>query len=356
MRHILLEVELEALEKRLTFAEPSLEDRKDEELFVYNDIDGTASKKKKRRGLDDNAPKKLKLVNAMDISRDDITILEKGRGGKTGTILVTYHPVSLHIAHHHFDILIGDVGQCIRRVSGSYTIKSIKALERLIFFDVCFAPGLVGSRNVGPLSLMEQSFVSYASCGQFFWYPGVGLYHPAHDPSVEDNVIISEAGDELGTRKSIFSDEFIESVESDIGLSQALQILKRASCEGGPIMGVTRGSKVVKPRLQFLYIRRTMKTPIEFPGGKVSYPSDGMLPSRIRVEECLFNTKDLDAALVKQIEASYADSLFTASSASLREYTQPAQSLEQPRDNSPEVNLNVGQHRAGFITAFDPHS
>ncbi|KAG8361832.1 hypothetical protein FVEN_g275 [Fusarium venenatum] len=121
-------------------------------------------------------------------------------------------------------------------------------------------------------------------------------------------------------------------------------------------MGVTRGSKVVKPRLQFLYIRRTMKTPIEFPGGKVSYPSDGMLPSRIRVEECLFNTKDLDAALVKQIEASYADSLFTASSASLREYTQPAQSLEQPRDNSPEVNLNVGQHRAGFITAFDPHS
>ncbi|KAG8362054.1 hypothetical protein FVEN_g12631 [Fusarium venenatum] len=27
MRHILLEVELEALEKRLTFAEPSLEDR-----------------------------------------------------------------------------------------------------------------------------------------------------------------------------------------------------------------------------------------------------------------------------------------------------------------------------------------
>ncbi|KAL3602834.1 hypothetical protein FPOAC2_07147 [Fusarium poae] len=120
------------------------------------------------RGVDGDAPKELKRVNAKDISRNDITILDKGRRGEAYAVLVTYHPVSPHIARH-LDLLICDEGQYIRRVSGSYmnllqlfkwerllyANKFIKALGRLIFFDIGFAPGLVDSRNVGLLSLME---------------------------------------------------------------------------------------------------------------------------------------------------------------------------------------------------------
>ncbi|KAL3602835.1 hypothetical protein FPOAC2_07148 [Fusarium poae] len=129
-------------------------------------------------------------------------------------------------------------------------------------------------------------------------------------------------------------------------------------CSRDLTWGVNLGSMVVKPLLQFIYIRRTMKAALALPGNHgVSYPSDGMLPSVIRVEECPFSPDDPDAALVKKLAQTYADSLFsTLGSANLTEYTQAAQSSDMAKDNSQEVNLNFGEHRAGVITAFDPRT
>ncbi|OBS25871.1 hypothetical protein FPOA_06405 [Fusarium poae] len=308
------------------------------------------SSNKNSRGVDGDAPKELKRVNAKDISRNDITILDKGRRGDAYAVLVTYYPVSPHIARH-LDLLICDEGQYIRRVSGSYmNLLQLFKWERLLF-------------------------ISYVSSGQSLWYLRTYLCHPDYDSYEKNNDIVSGTGEELGTTKGIFSDEFIQSVESDAGLSEALQALSKSSCEGSlkPWMlsaallqdcsrdltwGVNLGSMVVKPLLQFIYIRRTMKTALALPGNHgVSYPSDGMLPSVIRVEECPFSPDDPDAALVKKLGQTYADSLFsTLGSANLTEYTQAAQSSDMAKDNSQEVNLNFGEHRAGVITAFDPRT
>ncbi|CAG7555964.1 unnamed protein product [Fusarium equiseti] len=63
---------------------------------------------------------------------------------------------------------------------------------------------------------------------------------------------------------------------------------------------VTLGTKVISPLLGEFYSRRTMKTAFVLPNGQVAYPSAGMLPSKIVVEECCYHPDDPDGITVKE--------------------------------------------------------
>lgn len=44
-----------------------------------------------------------------------------------------------------------------------------------------------------------------------------------------------------------------------------------------------------------------MKTALVLPNGQVAYPSAGMLPSKIVVEECCYRPDDTDGITVKEV-------------------------------------------------------
>ncbi|KAL3602847.1 hypothetical protein FPOAC2_07161 [Fusarium poae] len=118
--------------------------------------------------------------------------------------------------------------------------------------------------------------------------------------------------------------------------------------------------KVVKSLLKSFYIRRTMKTAPQTPDGKTTYPSDGMLPSIVRIEECPYRKHNPDGILLQQMGRSYADSLFNRPDLSnldqaTRAVADPSATLTiQGLQENSESTMNFGEHRAGVITAFDP--
>lgn len=205
-----------------------------------------------------------------------------------------------------------------------------------------------------------------------------GLYHDSYDPDADKTDITAEFGEKLGQTVGIFSEAFVAKHQENSEVTAALQFFKMAH-DGWSLKpwmlspnllvdsskelswGVNLGSKVVKPLLKSFYIRRTMKTALTTPGGQVTYPSDGMLPSSIRIEECPYRPGNPDAELLRRIGKGYADSLFSSAEAGLEQSTRAVPDPSQPADSNDlglhdgtESHMNFGEHRAGVITAFDP--
>ena len=98
-----------------------------------------------------------------------------------------------------------------------------------------------------------------------------------------------------------------------------------------------------------------MNTALMLPSGNVIYPSEGMLPSEIIVEECAYHADDPDGITVKEVGRMYAQNLFNNSSENMPEYTQ-AQQSQGVKDHNSDVMMNFGEHRAATITASDPRT
>ena len=71
----------------------------------------------------------------------------------------------------------------------------------------------------------------------------------------------------------------------------------------------TLGARVVKPLLDVFYSRRLMNTALALPDSTVTYPSSGMLPTEIVVEECPYDEDDPDFEMVKTIGKQHAENL-----------------------------------------------
>ena len=98
-----------------------------------------------------------------------------------------------------------------------------------------------------------------------------------------------------------------------------------------------------------------MKTGLILPNSNVIYPSAGMLPSEIVVEECSYAPDDPDGIRVKEVGRMYAQNLFNNSSENMPEYTQ-AQQSQGVKDHNSDVIMNFGEHRAATISANDPRT
>lgn len=118
---------------------------------------------------------------------------------------------------------------------------------------------------------------------------------------------------------------------------------------------VTLGTKVIRPLLEEFYSRRTMKTGLILPNGNVTYPSAGMLPSEIVVEECSYAPDDPDGITVTEVGRIYTQNLFNNSSENIPDCTQ-AQQSQGIKDHNSDVMMNFGEHRAATISANDPRT
>ncbi|KAF4452903.1 snf2 family helicase [Fusarium austroafricanum] len=116
------------------------------------------------------------------------------------------------------------------------------------------------------------------------------------------------------------------------------------------------GSNVVKPLLGQIYTRRTIRTGLRLPGGKIVFPSESMLPVMVSVEEFWYPEVDSLAPKVKEAGKMYADNLFVLSEDSLQERSQNINQPDFSQDSSQEAHMNFGEHRAGVITTFDPRT
>ena len=114
------------------------------------------------------------------------------------------------------------------------------------------------------------------------------------------------------------------------------------------------GSKVIKPLPKVLYTRRTMKTELMLPDGTKSYPSDGMLPCTIRVEEVSYFEDDPYGILVHDQSMFYARSLYSFENEAVPEHTQTGDG--PAKKTSQEGHINFGARRAGVISANDPRT
>lgn len=65
-----------------------------------------------------------------------------------------------------------------------------------------------------------------------------------------------------------------------------------------------------------------MNTALILPDSTATYPSTGMLPTDIIVEECLYDEGDPDFEMVKTIGKQYAENLFNHKLDGLAEYCQ----------------------------------
>ncbi|KAH7198794.1 uncharacterized protein B0J16DRAFT_367828 [Fusarium flagelliforme] len=297
---------------------------KESELFLFTTASekGQAHAQKKKKG------KKKRLRKYTSLEEDEYITLEKGQRAKADGELVTYFWRDICVKEYEFDLIILDEAQYLRRTSGSYS----NLLRLLNWRRMLFVTGtpIAGSLRdlLSPLTLIAHT------------NPSIGGYR---------------RGKILGETRGIFSETFWKELEEQGAVHQELlqslgqfasmarvsdtlkpwflspDLLQAAAKELS--WGVNLGTKVVRPLLKVLYTRRTMKTELFLPDGTKPYPSDGMLPCTIRVEECSY----------------FEDGPFGDDA--VPEHTQAG---DQPaQDTSQEVHMNFGAHRAGVISAFD---
>ncbi|KAH7198812.1 uncharacterized protein B0J16DRAFT_45538 [Fusarium flagelliforme] len=159
-----------------------------------------------------------------------------------------------------------------------------------------------------------------------------GLYDESYDAYKLDNEIIDEAGQTLGTTKGIFCETFLETLKKDqLNKPCLLAPLKKLesqsqieptgskawmlspdllqACSTDLRWTTILGARVVKPILKVFNSRRSMNRALTLPDSTVTYPSTGMLPIEIIVEECPFDEDDPDFEMVKTIGKQYAENL-----------------------------------------------
>ncbi|KAJ4129851.1 hypothetical protein NW768_006821 [Fusarium equiseti] len=341
---------------------------KDSELFQFTPESekGQAQEKNKNN-------KKRRLRKYTSLRPDEHTILKKGQRAKADGELITYFLRSKRVKQYEFDTIILDEAQYLRRTSGPYSnLLRLLNWKHLLFFT---GTPIAGSLRdlLSPLTLIAHTNPSVECLSKLPKLVGYipGLYLEDYNP-FENKFEVLEGEKVLGDTRGIFSETFWEELNEggiyqDLLLSlKQLASMTRMSDTLKPwffspdllqaaakelTWGMNLGSKVVKPLLQVLYTRRTMKTELILPDGTKSYPSDGMLPCTIRVEECSCFEDEPNGVLVKDQGTLYAQNLYSFENETVPEHThagdQPAQ------DTSQEVHMNFGAHRAGVISAFD---
>ncbi|KAL2209513.1 hypothetical protein CC79DRAFT_1396394 [Sarocladium strictum] len=118
----------------------------------------------------------------------------------------------------------------------------------------------------------------------------------------------------------------------------------------------TFGAEVVRPLLSTLQIRRTMTTPTRLPDGQMSYPSDGIQPSTVIVQEVSY-----------QKDSPYAEILQSYCKEMMKKLFVQSEDPENPdfaggddgavrREGGSEPRLNFDVHREATLDAHDPRN
>lgn len=96
-----------------------------------------------------------------------------------------------------------------------------------------------------------------------------------------------------------------------------------------------------------------MTTPLKLPDGEVIYPSDGLLPATVIVQECEFLPKDPILRSVNMETRGILRKLYRHDAPA----EVPDGLANQPKDiDADQIRLDFGAHRKGVLYAHDPRN
>ncbi|RSL97586.1 hypothetical protein CEP52_010794 [Fusarium oligoseptatum] len=285
---------------------------------------------------------------------DDAKIDSCGAAEAHGN-LIKYDPKSSHLKEITFQFLIADEAQAAKNRRGSFnhTLDMI-SWKRLMW--VTGTPLSSSLRDLhSPLHLMWNALGGLSwepTEAELGWLPG--LYHQDYDPERENRF-----GEGRVTR-GIFTDEFrqkypwqVPVLEKKIGsgncrmwlLSPHLFLLAGRQLQWGSDFA----SMVVRPIFEVLQLRRTMRTGIMLPNGKMAYPGGENLPMTIYFGELeLRKAKSRRTALEKG--NSYASRMFVNRDIEQEETTT---SPQEAVSSKVEASVNLSVHREALLGTFD---
>ncbi|KAF5547475.1 snf2 family helicase [Fusarium mexicanum] len=120
--------------------------------------------------------------------------------------------------------------------------------------------------------------------------------------------------------------------------------------------GTDAGHRVVRPIYKMLQVRRTMRTPLKLPDGKVYYPAQDLLPSTIVLEEVTHDETEEIFDLVQKMGQDQAKKLYQKNmkESSIEDMHRSGNSKTINRQSEDSVRkMNFGEHRKGVLTSFD---
>ncbi|KAL4722996.1 hypothetical protein ACLX1H_010237 [Fusarium chlamydosporum] len=163
--------------------------QKEHDPFIHELYSDTPSKKNNSAS---NPAKRSNKVNPNWIDLDDIIKMPQSKRCNADTLSVTYHPIPSRIARHHFDMLIRDGAQYIRRASASNVSLSPPFKCTLVassLQDLLSPFTSMSNMNKG---IADLQMLPDISVGHLSW-----LYADFYDPHQHNNIIISEFGKAL---------------------------------------------------------------------------------------------------------------------------------------------------------------
>ncbi|CCT64919.1 uncharacterized protein FFUJ_03817 [Fusarium fujikuroi IMI 58289] len=191
-----------------------------------------------------------------------------------------------------------------------------------------------------------------------------GLYDESYDPYTEDNKL--NGGRD--TTHGIFTEAYLTKFPQFAALQDVFN-KSDGKCRlwmTNPVIfraagsafnwGTDAGHLVVRPIYKMLQVRRTMRTPLKLPDGKVCCPAQDLLPSTIVLEEVTHDeTKEIFNA-VRKMGQDQAKKLFQKkmNQSSIEDMHRSGNSetiSHQIKDSPPKMNF--GEHRKGVLTSFD---
>ncbi|KAF4503723.1 hypothetical protein FAGAP_1 [Fusarium agapanthi] len=120
--------------------------------------------------------------------------------------------------------------------------------------------------------------------------------------------------------------------------------------------GTDAGHRVVRPIYKILQLRRTMRTPLKLPDGKVYYPAQDLLPSTIILEEVTHDETEEIFDDVQKMGQDQAKKLYQKKmkESSIEDMHRSGNSETINRQSEDSVRkMNFGEHRKGVLTSFD---
>ncbi|CVK94439.1 uncharacterized protein FMAN_03543 [Fusarium mangiferae] len=120
--------------------------------------------------------------------------------------------------------------------------------------------------------------------------------------------------------------------------------------------GTDAGHLVVRPIYKMLQVRRTMRTLLKLPDGKVCCPAQDLLPSTIVLEEVTHDETKEIVDVVRKMGQDQARKLFQKkmkeSSIEDMHRSGNSETINRQINDSPP-KMNYGEHKKGVLTSFD---
>ncbi|KAF5963589.1 hypothetical protein FBULB1_13287 [Fusarium bulbicola] len=297
------------------------------------------------------AAKVVKNFAPSELNMDDIEFIDQNDAEAAETAdgnLIEYLSKAEAFSKATFEFVVADEAHNAKKLNGIYN-HMLRILDWKKLLWVSGTPILSSFKDLlSPLSLMWATY---------------GLYDESYDPYTEDNTL----GVGKNTTHGIFTGSYLTEFPQFTALKDIFDksdgkcrlwmvnpdIFRAA---GGVFnWGTNAGHLVVRPIFKMLQVRRTMRTPLKLPDGKVSYPAQDLLPSLIVLEEVSHDeTKDI-ADTVQSMGQLQAKKLYkqkTESSIEDMDRSGTSQAINgQVKDHS--LKLNFGEHRKGVLTSFD---